>query len=128
MFLIQSLGFTPFHFNPLTFICFHCIPSIHSTLDNIKPIANLDNIDGITKLKTYLSIEHLPWNYMEILDLHSNMLQGPLPVPSLYTYFFSVSRNNLTREIPSLICNLSSLQYLDLSFNHLNNMIPVWDT
>ena len=71
------------------------------------------------------SIGHLPWKYMEILDLHSNMLQGPLPVPSLYTSFFSVSRNNLTGEIPSLICNLSSLQHLDLLFNHLNNMIPL---
>ena len=71
------------------------------------------------------SIGHLPWKYMEILDLHSNMLQGPLPVPSLYTSFFSISRNNLIREITFLICNLSSLQYLDSSFNHLNNMIPL---
>ena len=71
------------------------------------------------------SIGHLPWKYMEILDLCSNMLQGPLPVPSLYTSFFSILRNNLTGEIPSLTYNLSSLHYHDLSFNHLNNMIPL---
>ncbi|KAL0009130.1 hypothetical protein SO802_010632 [Lithocarpus litseifolius] len=69
-------------------------------------------------------IGHLPWKNLQILDLHSNLLEGPLPVPPLDTYFFSVSRNNLTGEIPLLICNLSSLQYLDLSYNYLSNMIP----
>ncbi|KAK4549588.1 hypothetical protein RGQ29_032750 [Quercus rubra] len=70
------------------------------------------------------SIGHLPWKHMDILDLHSNMLQGPLPVPPLGVSFFSVSRNNLIGEIPLLICNLSSLLYLDLAYNHLSNMIP----
>ncbi|XP_050279364.1 receptor-like protein 7 [Quercus robur] len=69
-------------------------------------------------------IGNLPWENLQFLDLHSNLLEGPLPVPPLDTYFFSVSRNNLTGEIPLLICNLSSLQYLDLSYNHLSNMIP----
>jgi Leucine-rich repeat (LRR) protein len=70
------------------------------------------------------SIRHLPWKNLMILDLHFNLLQGPLPVPPLDSSFFSVSRNKLTGEIPSLICNLNSLEYLDLSFNHLSNMIP----
>ncbi|KAK4594637.1 hypothetical protein RGQ29_018357 [Quercus rubra] len=70
------------------------------------------------------SIGHLPWKYMTVLDLRSNMLQGPLPVPPLLIYFFSVSRNNITGQISSSICNLSSLKYLDLSYNHLSNMIP----
>ncbi|XP_030962024.1 receptor-like protein 6 isoform X2 [Quercus lobata] len=69
-------------------------------------------------------IGNLPWKNLRVLDLHSNLLEGPLPVPPLHTYFFSVSRNNLIGEIPLLICNLSSLQYLDLSYNHLSNMIP----
>ncbi|KAL4598279.1 hypothetical protein ACB092_11G049900, partial [Castanea dentata] len=69
-------------------------------------------------------IGHLPWKNLHFLDLRSNLLEGPLPVPPLYTHFFSVSRNNLTGEIPLLICNLSSLQYLDLYYNHLSNMIP----
>ena len=70
------------------------------------------------------SIGHLLWKNLMILDLRFNLLQGPLPVPPLETFFFSVSKNNLTGEIPSLICNLNSLEYLDLSYNHLSNMIP----
>jgi Leucine-rich repeat (LRR) protein len=70
------------------------------------------------------SIGHLPWKNLMILDLRFNLLQGPLPVPPLETFFFSVSKNDLTGEIPSLICNLNSLEYLDLSYNHLSNMIP----
>ncbi|KAK4594576.1 hypothetical protein RGQ29_018312 [Quercus rubra] len=70
------------------------------------------------------SIGHLPWKNLGYLDLHSNMLQGPLPVPPLGLSFFSVSRNNLAGQIPSSICNLSLVKYLDLSYNHLNNVIP----
>ncbi|KAK4543164.1 hypothetical protein RGQ29_033155 [Quercus rubra] len=70
------------------------------------------------------SIGHLPGKNLRYLDLRSNMLQGPLPVPPLGLYFFSTSRNNITGQIPSLICNLSLVKYLDLSYNHLNNVIP----
>ncbi|KAK4594651.1 hypothetical protein RGQ29_018369 [Quercus rubra] len=75
-------------------------------------------------LNSLARIGHLPWKNLQILDLHSNLLEGPLPVPPLGIYFFSVSRNNITGQISSSICNLSSLQYLDLSYNHLSNMIP----
>ncbi|KAF8390890.1 hypothetical protein HHK36_023189 [Tetracentron sinense] len=86
---------------------------------------------------------------LAILDLHSNLLQGPILIPSssvllldysnnkfksiippnisnhlVYTISFSVSRNNLTGEIPSSICDLSYLEILDLSDNHLNGTIP----
>nr|XP_023889674.1 probable leucine-rich repeat receptor-like protein kinase At1g35710 [Quercus suber] len=97
-------------------------------------LGNLSHLENLLLRDNQLSgpipqkignLGHLPWKYMKILDLHSNMLQGPLPVPSLYTSFSSVSRNNLIGEIPSLICSLNSLQYLDLSFDHLNNMISL---
>nr|DAD29137.1 TPA_asm: hypothetical protein HUJ06_030605 [Nelumbo nucifera] len=83
------------------------------------------------------------------IDLHSNLLQGPLPILSSsavyldysnnnftstipanissylsYTIFFSVSNNRLHGEIPTSICNASYLQVLDLSNNNLSHMIP----
>ncbi|XP_077212645.1 receptor like protein 27-like [Tasmannia lanceolata] len=85
---------------------------------------------------------------LEVLDLHSNMLQGSIPLPPPNTYildysnnnftsvipsnitsnlasfiFFSLSRNNLTGEIPPSFCD-AGLEVLDLSHNSLNGSIP----
>ncbi|KAF3948055.1 hypothetical protein CMV_025895 [Castanea mollissima] len=59
------------------------------------------------------------------LDLHDNLLQGPFPTLNFLSleYLF-VSNNKLTGEIPSLICNASSLYVLDLSHNNLSGMLP----
>ncbi|XP_050279757.1 receptor-like protein 6 isoform X4 [Quercus robur] len=70
------------------------------------------------------SVGHLPWKNLGFLDFRSNLFQGSLPVPPLGISFFSVSRNNITGQISSSFCNLSSIEYLDLSYNHLSNMIP----
>ncbi|RWR78880.1 receptor-like protein 12 [Cinnamomum micranthum f. kanehirae] len=109
---------------------------------------------------TYLNISHnllyslelptvdLSLSLITVLDLHSNKLQGSIPIPppsinvldysrnnftsviptniSLYlshTYFFSLSENNMHGEIPSSICN-TSLSGLDLSNNNLSGSIP----
>ncbi|RVW71487.1 Receptor-like protein 12 [Vitis vinifera] len=62
---------------------------------------------------------------LSMLDLDSNMLQGPLPIPPPSTIeYYSVSRNKLTGEISPLICNMSSLILLDLSSNNLSGRIP----
>ncbi|KAJ9678813.1 hypothetical protein PVL29_020879 [Vitis rotundifolia] len=66
----------------------------------------------------------LPWSRLSILELDSNMLQGPLPIPPPSTIYYSVSRNKLTGEISPLICNMSSLMLLDLSSNNLSGRIP----
>ena len=68
--------------------------------------------------------EMLPWKNIGILDLHSNLLQGPLPTPPNSTFFFSVSHNKLSGEISPLICKASSMGVLDLSNNNLSDMLP----
>ena len=42
----------------------------------------------------------------------------------LWLQYIYVSNNKLTGEIPSLICNASSVAVLDLSHKHLSGMIP----
>nr|XP_023892465.1 receptor-like protein Cf-9 [Quercus suber] len=70
------------------------------------------------------SIGHLPWKNLHVLDLSHNFLQGPLPIPPSSIAFFLVSRNNFSGNIPSLICNITFLNILDLSHNHLSNTVP----
>ncbi|XP_058111721.1 receptor-like protein 7 [Magnolia sinica] len=61
---------------------------------------------------------------MSVLDLSSNKLEGPLPIPSLTIFFFSVSNNSLSGEVPRLICNETFLSVLDLSYNRFIGQIP----
>ncbi|KAF3960166.1 hypothetical protein CMV_015097 [Castanea mollissima] len=69
-------------------------------------------------------------NSLYYVDLRDNWLQGPFPTlnfSSLHFIFFS--NNNLTGEIPSLICDAIHLEVLDLSHNNLSGMIPkYWKT
>ncbi|KAL7250970.1 hypothetical protein ACSBR1_012902 [Camellia fascicularis] len=69
------------------------------------------------------SLEQIPWQNLQYTDLHSNLLQGPLPVLPITTTVFSISNNKLTGEIPPLICNLMSLEILDVSNNSLSGLI-----
>ncbi|KAH6798355.1 hypothetical protein C2S51_034839 [Perilla frutescens var. frutescens] len=87
--------------------------------------------------------------FLTLIDIHSNRLQGELPVPpelasyvdyssnnfqqpipvhilnstSLLT-FFSLANNSLNGTIPASLCNAIYLQVLDLSDNHLSGSIP----
>ncbi|XP_028065350.1 receptor-like protein 43 [Camellia sinensis] len=87
---------------------------------------SLGNMSQLTDL--FLSrnqlTERLPWKNLWYIDPHSNLLQGPLPVPPNTIIVFSISNNKLSGEIPPLICGLSSLLVLDLSNNSLSGLIP----
>ncbi|KAL7618398.1 hypothetical protein Lser_V15G02302 [Lactuca serriola] len=66
----------------------------------------------------------LPWTNLEAFFISNNQLQGQLPVPPQTTVEYAVSNNNLTGEIPPWICELKSLQMLDLSFNNMSGTLP----
>ncbi|XP_031284776.1 receptor-like protein 6 [Pistacia vera] len=62
---------------------------------------------------------------LAVLDLQSNLLQGPLVMldaPNMETLL--VSDNMLIGKISPFICNLSYIIRLDLSYNGLNGTIP----
>ncbi|KAK3423809.1 hypothetical protein EUGRSUZ_F00574, partial [Eucalyptus grandis] len=61
---------------------------------------------------------------LDYLGLSRNILQGPLPIPSPSTRYFYAMNNGFTGEIPSSICQLSSLLRLALSDNNLSGTVP----
>ncbi|XP_030964405.1 receptor-like protein 35 [Quercus lobata] len=61
---------------------------------------------------------------LQFLDLHANLLQGNLPIPPSTMIAIFMSNNRLTGEIPSMICNASNLEILDISNNNLSGKIP----
>ncbi|XP_024950818.2 receptor-like protein 11 [Citrus sinensis] len=69
------------------------------------------------------NIDHLPWKNLEYLHLDSNLLQGSLLNLPPHMREFSISRNNLTGEIPSSFCNLSYIRFFDSSNNSLSGQI-----
>ncbi|XP_057956602.1 receptor-like protein 33 [Malania oleifera] len=68
--------------------------------------------------------EELPWEKLWYLDIQNNMIQGSLPIPPSSMEVFLISNNQLTGEIPSLICNANLLVVLKLFNNSLGGMIP----
>ncbi|KAF3953072.1 hypothetical protein CMV_021444 [Castanea mollissima] len=70
-------------------------------------------------------LEDVGKDSLYFLNLRDNLLQGPFPTLSFLTLsYFLVSNNKLIGEIPSLICNASSLNVLDLSYNNLSGVVP----
>ncbi|KAJ9176785.1 hypothetical protein P3X46_012063 [Hevea brasiliensis] len=71
-------------------------------------------------------------NYLDYLnlspnlltDLRSNRLHGSLPLPPSSTFSYLISHNKLVGEVSALLCKLSALETLDLSFNNFSCSLP----
>ncbi|OWM67395.1 hypothetical protein CDL15_Pgr019855 [Punica granatum] len=63
-------------------------------------------------------------NTLTEVDFSDNDFNGPLPDPHSSIETFDASSNNFSGEIPSSICQASSLTQLDLSNNRLSGTIP----
>ncbi|KAK9689494.1 hypothetical protein RND81_09G062800 [Saponaria officinalis] len=66
----------------------------------------------------------MPWTNLVIFDISYNLLQGPLPLPDVGVYEFSVASNKLTGVIDSSICQFTSLTLFDVSNNSLGGEFP----
>ncbi|XP_017647770.1 receptor-like protein 53 [Gossypium arboreum] len=69
-------------------------------------------------------VEQFPWKNIEVLDLSSNLIRGNLPIPASTINVFLISNNSFNGEVSSLICNVTFLRILDLSYNNLSGTIP----
>jgi len=100
----------------------------------------LTKLEGPLQNQTSISIN--------VVDLHNNQLQGPIPIFSIYALyldysgnkfsstipqdignylssaiFLSLSNNNLQGSIPHSLCKASNLKVLDISFNNISGTI-----
>ncbi|KAK1406995.1 hypothetical protein QVD17_38605 [Tagetes erecta] len=76
-------------------------------------------ITGFQHHPNFLQLDHL-----EAFDMSYNYIQGKLPVLPQTTVIYQISNNNLSGEIPLWLCELKSLQFLDLSSNNMTGTIP----
>ncbi|GAB4829533.1 hypothetical protein Ancab_040633 [Ancistrocladus abbreviatus] len=103
-----------------------------SDIDLILPKAKHDNHSNpqlvslvlercnLTQFPDFLHNQTRIWE----LSLSLNAIQGPLLVPSPSLFLYELSHNVLTGEIPTSICNATSLATLDLEDNKLSGRIP----
>ncbi|XWS10718.1 hypothetical protein CRYUN_Cryun38cG0021900 [Craigia yunnanensis] len=105
---LESLNLSSNHFSELP-----------SFLKGSKILKSLD----LSNNRIHGQISKFPWKDIEFLDLHSNFIQGNLPILPRNIGFLSVSNNNLTGEI-SDICNVKFPEILDLSHNNFSGIIP----
>ncbi|CAN1184529.1 Receptor like protein 27 [Linum perenne] len=123
------------------------IGTIPKTLGSLTQLEHLDfsfnNFTGpiprfIFELETlealYLSTNRfsgniqLSWTQklqnLKFLDLSYNNLTVAEVIDNHPLGYLSLSNNSLTGPIPTSICNFANLEVLDLSDNHLNDIIP----
>ncbi|CAI9294928.1 unnamed protein product [Lactuca saligna] len=67
----------------------------------------------------------LPWRSLQLFFISHNQVQGRLPIPPQTTIAYAAENNNLTGEIPPMICEMKSLQMFDLFSNNLSGTLPL---
>ncbi|KAL4595646.1 hypothetical protein ACB092_12G106800 [Castanea dentata] len=99
------------------------IPSSIFNLTNLEFLSLSNNyFSGIVEFDKFVKLKKLT-----TLDLSYNQvsfLEGSLPIPSSSTLQYHASHNSFIGKISELICNLSSLQVLELSENNLSGPLP----
>ena len=71
---------------------------------------SISNVENLTMLQT--------------VDLGTNLLHGKLPILPSFMYNFLIPNNRFSGEIPSTICNVTSLEILVISNNSFSGTIP----
>ncbi|XP_030514449.2 receptor-like protein 7 [Rhodamnia argentea] len=66
----------------------------------------------------------LPLPNLAYLDVSSNLLEATLPVPPPSVRLYNISNNFLYGEVPTSICEVSSLVMVDLSNSALSGIVP----
>ncbi|CAI9268316.1 unnamed protein product [Lactuca saligna] len=92
--------------------------------NNSRETLELINLSGNSITGFDQHPHFLPLTNLQVFFIENNQLRGQLPIPPQSTVVYLVSHNNLTGEIPPSICELKSLQILDLSFNNMSGTLP----
>nr|KAJ0228600.1 hypothetical protein LSAT_V11C100024040 [Lactuca sativa] len=92
--------------------------------NNSRETLELINLSGNSITGFDQHPHFLPWTNLQVIFIENNQLRGRLPIPSQSTVIYSVPQNSLTGELPPSICELKSLQQLDLSFNNMSGTLP----
>ncbi|GAB2289472.1 hypothetical protein Dimus_023781 [Dionaea muscipula] len=126
----------PIHFE--TFLGYTNLQALHLTnIDLIMPTSTSHNnsssyyhqfvsliLEGCNLVR-FLDFLHNQTRF-SFLGLGNNYIQGPVPMPPPSLVIYDVGGNDQLRgEIPTTICNATSLQILRLSLNRLSGRIPL---
>ncbi|KAF8019664.1 hypothetical protein BT93_G0374 [Corymbia citriodora subsp. variegata] len=86
-----------------------------------ESLLSIDLSDGIL---TRGIPRQIPLRKPDVIAIVHNLLQGQIPAPPPSTTMFYTAGNEFSGEIPSLICNASSLLIPTLSENILTSSVP----
>ena len=97
--------------------------SIPKSISNLVNLSFLDmssnDLNGTVDFNMFKKLKTLLY-----LNFRANLLHGVLPVPPSSMRNFLISNNRLSGEIPSSICNVTSIEIFDISYNNLSGTIP----